>query len=428
MNITQIKTQSFMQLPQSPASPSPSNKIIDTIAFRPTSLELEAAQKMDWKDRLIAVLDKGEAKLEKLMPNFKIQNDFDVLWQELNQHKVHPDMAKFNSWLRDNGQGAWYTQLATYLLKLPLRAACNVMHLLFNFIKLAVKIAVCVPTQIAMHPLKAPIKLAKLLVQLIHNLAQPETWSKIGMGLMGSSLGYAAISGGSLGVITLGIGAALTIGGISLGTIKTALIADRRALWHDVKTYLLEQAKQLPEDFLTGFCTVMFLEGIHQVMRGIQKLHHANMYSIAKRNSRIAFSKEQVDAFYHKHPYPHYDRIKYNNNSVSISWHHRTFDRFGLPPSSAAGETFFTECVHTRNIYSTSWAYNYSTGQMESIITSTPVYEEFLGYRIPIDGWQAPLKPAIGAAVRVSDKIIPTLGLDVALDVVTSQPAIAKAS
>jgi len=397
------------------APPLPSDEAAAVPSSIPMPFPMPQAQnqtvKRGLKDRIITLLSNAEARLDKFVPNSKFQTNFDTLCQHIQAESK--GTKKFNEWLKDNGHGAWYTQLATFLAKLPIKAATNILRLICS----AIKLAIGIPAYVLIHPLKTPLKLVKILVELVHALLQPETWIKIGGGLIGSSLGAAAISGGPLGVITFGIGAAMIIGGLSVGTLKTILMAEKGLKWTETKAFLHKQIKQIPEDIFTGFCMVMLLEGIQQVIRGFQKLAREIKYANDKSASKKVYSNVEVEKFYQSTHFPHHDRIKYNNTDVSISWHNETFIRARLPIEDADGVRFFRETVHTHDEYVTSWVYNHTTEQTDTIITTIPIYEDFYGYRIAIPDWIPPVKPPLAAAIRLSDKIVPNLGLGVSLDV-----------
>lgn len=231
--------------------------------FSERSASLRSAS---WHQRIIKKLDRCEVKLDKFLPNFQCQIAYDQFHAEL-MPKAELNNP-FNDWLKSNGHGNWYEQLATFLAKLPVKAARNVLRLVLNVIQAAVAI----PSYALMHPLKSCVKLAKLLVALAHSLTQPETWSKLGISIVGSALGHATVTSNPISIIAIAFGGALAVAGISLGTLKTALLAEKGMQMEKVQSYLSSQMQKLPEDFLTGYFTVLLLEGIQQVMRGCQKV------------------------------------------------------------------------------------------------------------------------------------------------------------
>ena len=106
----------------------------------------------NWNERAISHLNNCENKLDEKMPNLFIQNKIDSLGRSL-EAKFAP-LTEFNKWLDSNGEGDWYKKLALFLAKLPARAVRNIVRLLYSLIKGLMYATV--------HPLKAPIKLAKL--------------------------------------------------------------------------------------------------------------------------------------------------------------------------------------------------------------------------------------------------------------------------
>lgn len=210
------------------------------------------ATKKNWHERTISKLDSYDLLLEEKLPNFKIQDKIDRLGRNIKE-KFAP-LKEFNTWLNSNGHGAWYMQLATFLVKLPLRAMRNIIKMLFDIVKAAIYSVV--------HPLKALNHLAKLIVNLIYELTKPETWTKIGVGVMGASLGQLAVSGNPLSAIGLGVGAALAITGLTIGALQAALEVEDGHRKEAALQNLLKQVKGMPESALTGFCMGLLIGGI----------------------------------------------------------------------------------------------------------------------------------------------------------------------
>ena len=212
--------------------------------------------KLRWNEKAINFLSKVDAKLEEEMPNFEIQNKIDRIGL-LIEKKFAP-LKEFNQWLDSNGQGKWYKKLAIFLAKLPARAVRNIIRLLYNIIKGIIYTAV--------HPLKSLNNIAKLIINLAHELIQPETWSKIGVGMVGASFGQALIAGNPISAFGFLIGSALLFSGLTCGAIKAAIKAEKGHRLQNVKNNLLFQAKQLPEAALTGFCMGLILGGIQKAV------------------------------------------------------------------------------------------------------------------------------------------------------------------
>ncbi len=195
-----------------------------------------------WNERAISYLTTLENRLDKKIPNIPIQTGIDQLGEAIQ--KQFAPLKRFNQWLDSNGEGNWFQKLHTFLIKLPFRAARNVLRLLYLVIKSAFYAAT--------HPLKSLVKLAKLTVSLIHALTLPETWSKIGAGMIGASIGQSLAMGNPLSVVGIGIGAALAAAGLTVGAFKAAVQAEKgkkaKAFGHNLFT----QIKGVPEDALTG--------------------------------------------------------------------------------------------------------------------------------------------------------------------------------
>lgn len=370
----------------------------------------QSTTNLSLKDRLIAKLDGYEKKLDAFVPN-PLGNAYDAMCEVINGERSK-ELGPFDKWLLDNGHGAWYKQLATFLMKLPLRVAIKVVNQLFNLIKMVID----VPTYILMHPLKTPLKAAKLLIQLVHALVQPETWTKMGMGMMGATMGKVAVSSNPMGVLAIGIGGALALAGISVGTLKTALLAEKH-MGKEVKAYLFEQAKQIPEDFLTGFGMVMMMEGIQQVLRGIyrvgQYISRENQYYLNIREGQRIMTDQQVAEFLKENGYPMCDAIDRYGTSYIIRWRldRAAYENFLTKLSKdLPNAKFFIKAFQTDTTYETDFVwiegyYNSNSewvpGHLDVVTVPVPIYHEFVGYERNLVGWQDPPKPALPPALTI---------------------------
>ncbi len=258
---------------------------------------------LKWNEKAIRHLDGCEAYLDAKLPNLPIQNKIDKLGRYI-EAKFAP-LKKFNEWLDSNGEGEWYKKLATFLAKLPARAVRNIVRLLYNIIKAAIYAAV--------HPAKAAVKLAKLLVELAHALTLPETWSKMGAGMIGASLGQSLVSGNPIPLIAFGIGAAMLIGGLTAGAIKSAVEAEKGNRGRAAMQNLLDQGKQLPEAALTGFCMGLITGGIQRAIQSIQ------MNTL--RFSSIEDAERYAQTFIKQHNLPQYQKIELDpSGRIIIEW------------------------------------------------------------------------------------------------------------
>lgn len=248
---------------------------------------LQAAKK-NLHERTIAKLDSYDLFLDQKIPNFPIQNKIDRLGQKIKE-KFAP-LTKFNKWLDSNGHGSWYRQLAIFLVKLPLRVVRNILKLLYDIVKTAIYAAV--------HPLKALNHLAKQMVNLIYELTKPETLTKIGAGVMGASLGQLAVTGNPFSAIGLGVGAALAIGGLSLGALQAALEAEEGQRSEAALHNLWSQVKGMPEAALTGFCLGLLIGAISKVAPGIETVakEPSNPFLIPSHDG-IMFELDMVPSY-----------------------------------------------------------------------------------------------------------------------------------
>ena len=216
---------------------------------------------LPWNEHAIVYLNGVDTYLDKKIPDNNIQLSLDAIGNSLEE--LFAPLKPFNDWLDRREKGTWLRQLALFLVKLPASAVRNVIRLVYNLIKSAIYTVV--------HPLKAVNRLAKMLIALVQELTKPEVWAKMGIGMMGTSLGQAAISGNPLSVIGLGIGAAFLIGGISATAINVAVEAENGFKLEAVKKSLLSLAKQLPEAAATGLVMGLLLGSIQRATKFVYK-------------------------------------------------------------------------------------------------------------------------------------------------------------
>src|ERR1700730_3783939 len=117
--------QSILENPKNVSTAKPLFQLVDVM-----NVEDVGITKKGWNERAIAYLDRLETQLDEKNPNLGIQNAADQIGQDLKA-KFSP-LKQFNKWLDSNGQGNWYTQLATFLAKLPARAARNIVNILYQ--------------------------------------------------------------------------------------------------------------------------------------------------------------------------------------------------------------------------------------------------------------------------------------------------------
>lgn len=264
-----------------------------------------------WDLRLIHQLNQWDEKLDKALPDFIIQKRIDSIGRYIE--KKFAPLTKFNHWLNRNGHGEWYQQLATFLVKLPMRSIRNIVQLIYNIIREACYAVV--------HPLKATNRLAKMLIALVNELTKPETWSKIGAGMIGGSLGQSLVTGQPFSLIGIGIGGGLLIGGLSAGALKAALKAEKGCKFQEVKKNLRQQAQQLPEIALTGFCMGLLVGGIQRAI-----------YEQKMKNFRVSNheeAKQYADSFIEEYHLPQYSEVELTpSGKIIIKWSNRDMSQF----------------------------------------------------------------------------------------------------
>jgi|SRR5690242_8836632 len=184
-------------------------------------------------------------------------------------------LIRLNEWLlQDEFQKSGALKsYAIFLVKLPLRAVRNVVQLPVTLIK-ALVYAIT-------HPAKASIKLITTLISLLHALTQPETWSKMGVGILGATLGQ-TIVGNPLAPLGLIVGSALLGAGLCGG----ALMKDKK---------ISDQLKQLPEAFLTGFLMGLVFGTVTKVRNTIEQNHYKQHLSNIEKN-KLAYAQQHSPA------------------------------------------------------------------------------------------------------------------------------------
>lgn len=186
----------------------------------------------------------------------------------------------FNAWLDEKEFKETYNnafkELTVFLIKLPLRVMRNIINMIFSILKAAVFSA--------MHPARAAIKLTKLIINLLNELTKPAVWTKMGAGMVGASLGQAAV-GNPLSPLGIIIGLALMCGGLAAGAIKEAIKNKEDKLQH-IKRELVDQLRAIPESFLTGFLIGLIFGAVQADQRDVNKLDN-HVRSMARGNEAI---------------------------------------------------------------------------------------------------------------------------------------------
>ncbi|MFI5344262.1 MAG: hypothetical protein ACHQUC_08585 [Chlamydiales bacterium] len=275
-----IRVDTVIQQSSPYSLPSTSTNSAEIINFP----DFPAASSLSWEKRVVKQLEAFDNTLDGWMPNWILQRKIDALGAFIQD--TFSSLTTFNSWLRSNGDGAWHAQLATYLAKLPLRAAYNIVTLLCNAIKGILYTAT--------HPLKGLNAIAKQLILLVHSLTQPETWSKIGAGMIGAGIGQSLILSNPISVVAIGIGAACVIAGVSFGALKAAIESESSKKFEKTGHHVIQQLQQIPESFLTGFLMALLTSGIRKIMTKDREMH-TQKDQIQKKQTQI----KKVESSHH---------------------------------------------------------------------------------------------------------------------------------
>ena len=254
------------------------------------------------KDRAFRLIDRADVYLEKKMPTLPYQKAIDLLASSIQQRFAF--LSAFNAWACSDGRGTWYEKLAICLYKLPHRAALNIVRLIYSIINEALYFSV--------HPTKSILRLARLCIRLLDLLTTPETWALLGAGMVGSSFGYSLVTATPLPLIGTAVGAALCIGGISLGALKQALLAENNQRWHQVGEFFSLQVRKIPEAILTGFLMGIIAGTIQQAVS--KPLHRTQKFSSDS-------AKELIDKFLKDNNLPPPSHITFDpGNTIQLHW------------------------------------------------------------------------------------------------------------
>ncbi len=252
--------------------------------------------------RALRLIDRADTYLDTHIPALPHQKAIDRLSAVIE--KRFSFLNACTAWVYKDSDGVWYRQLATCLAKLPLRSALNIVRMLYAIVREILYFAV--------HPLHSVLRLAKLCINLLDALTTPETWAHIGAGMVASSCGYSLVTATPFPLIGAVIGGALLIGGISIGVLKQALLAETGKKWQAVGGFLSLQNRKIPEAALTGF-----LMGL--IVGGIQRLAQTHSKEILFTPDT---AKEFVENFVKKNnlPYPSIVRLENGGKEIFVDW------------------------------------------------------------------------------------------------------------
>lgn len=212
---------------------------------------------LSWDERLISKIDHFENTTIAKIPNLlntqfldgvaiRATNFLNKITLELAPIKILNDWLNEDEFKKENWNNS-LDKIAVFLAKLPLRCARNILNMVLNIIKMALYVSVYT----VVHPAKAAMKLAKMLIRLLKELTKPETWTKMGAGIIGVSLGQAAM-GNIFAPFALILGGAMMCGGL-LGGVIVAVATNKNNKLKAIEKELVKQIKKIPESMLTGF-------------------------------------------------------------------------------------------------------------------------------------------------------------------------------
>jgi hypothetical protein len=282
--------------------------------FDQVNLKLNAFPHLSVAQKPVGLLKLNDVPQLFVLMHHSIQNKLDDLGRHIE--RMFAPLKKFNEWLNSNGLGSWYRQLATFLVKLPLRAVRNILQMLYQIVR-----GCC---YFAVHPLKSIVQLAQLMVRLLAELTKPETWSKIAGGCLGASFGQALITGSPLSLVGIGIGAACLLGGLSIGALRAALLAQAGNRLQAAWTNFATQLKQLPEKVLTGFLMGIMIGAVQNAVRKAAYRRTMKDWKVTSYEE----AKRFVDEFIKAHNLPWYSSISLKNGTIIIKWEGAALQKF----------------------------------------------------------------------------------------------------
>lgn len=208
-----------------------------------------------WNQRALNYLEVLGKELEKIYPKFGWQNTLDNFYTRTIEPIFNaPCIQKTNEWLKYDGSES----VLIFAGKLTPRAFRNLLVLVCQIIKVAGRTFV--------HPLKTSVQFLQFLVVLAHALMLPETYTGLGAGFIGASVGQAVLAPGPQVVAGLIIGAVLMAFGLAFGAIKAAVNAEEGHRLDAIVHQLGHQIREMPEAAMTGFFVGLILGAVEQVI------------------------------------------------------------------------------------------------------------------------------------------------------------------
>lgn len=386
MSLDEIQKTSSGQLMFSAAAPqssSPTPMIKDPMQH----IQVAEAPKISLYGRIINYLDDLDKSLDNI-PNNCYQEKIDKIAASIQ--KQISKLDGINTWLNDNGQGEWYKQLATFLYKLPICAIRNIIRMVYVLIKEILLFAV--------HPLKQFSKLARMLVNLAMELTKPETWAKIGAGVIGASLGQAAV-GCPLSIVGIGIGAAMLISGLTVTAIKAAVKSKSNKKFDDVKEALIKVGKELPEVMLTGFLIGLMMGAIRKTVTEQEQTNVQERRVVFERTSdnRQQVATEWGRDYAAREGLPTPDSVWLNprSNLVTLQWKYQITEQNILQTHSGWRFGYYHDGAHTYPVTNITITPDHLiTPTQFSTFTNTTVYPAHI-----VAATTSKVVPAVGGVV-----------------------------
>lgn len=165
-------------------------------------------------------------------------------------------LAGINDFLDNTSTQYLIEKLVLELVKLPCKAARNILVGLSTIVQQIVYTSV--------HPINSTKDLTKALILFIDQLANPSTWTAMGVGSMASVAGQYLVTGAVISPLLLTISGGLIALGLAGTVIDAFLNVDSDTpMFRHIAGKLLDSLKMLPEVAATAFLSGVIFGAFH---------------------------------------------------------------------------------------------------------------------------------------------------------------------
>jgi hypothetical protein len=146
----------------------------------------------------------------------------------------------------------------------------------------------------------------------------PETYTKMGAGIIGASLGQVAVTGafGIHAYVGLGIGGGLLLLGIAWGAIEAGLTAKEQHPAKAVFWALWDHVKIVPESLLVGFLIGVIIGAIQIAINKLVVEHH----SVPKSHVTLEEAKDFANTYSQQNGLPDPTTVTMEGRNIVVTW------------------------------------------------------------------------------------------------------------